>query len=56
MGDWVSVEEARALPGLRLVLTRGVPGPWGETAKNLLHVKGIPWVAVRLDQAEADQA
>lgn len=44
--DWKSVEEARALPGLRLVLTRGVPGPWGETAKGVLHVKKLPYVRV----------
>ena len=37
----VSVEEGRARPGFRLVLTRGVPGPWGELAKAILHVKRI---------------
>lgn len=41
-----SVEEARHLPGLRLVLTTGVPGPWGEMAKGFFQVKGIPYAAV----------
>ena len=33
MTPWLSVEEGKALGGLRLVLTAGVPGPWGESAK-----------------------
>ena len=45
--DYVDVEEARGLGGLRLVLTAGVPGPWGEAAKGVFHVKKIPYVAVR---------
>jgi glutathione S-transferase len=34
------------MDGLRLVLSIGVPGPWGEAAKNILHVKKIPFVPV----------
>ncbi|MGH0028266.1 MAG: hypothetical protein ACQGVC_00620 [Myxococcota bacterium] len=44
---WKEVEEARDLPGLRLVLTEGVPGPWGEAAKGVFRAKGIPFVKVR---------
>ena len=33
--DYVEIEDARKLSGLRLVLTPGVPGPWGESAKAL---------------------
>jgi len=47
--DYKSVNEARDLPGMRLVLTAGVPGPWGETAKSLMDYKGIPFVPVRQD-------
>lgn len=43
---YLSVPEARAASGLRLVLSVGVPGPWGEAAKGLFHVKGIPFVPV----------
>jgi glutathione S-transferase len=46
MATYLSVEEAIPLRGLRLVLTRGVPGPWGEAAKALFHVKGVPFVRV----------
>jgi glutathione S-transferase len=47
MSDWVDVEQARDLPGLRLVLTAGVPGPWGEAAKGLFFAKKIPYARVR---------
>jgi len=44
--DYLDVEAARERDDLRLVLTRGVPGPWGEAAKALLHLKGIGFTAV----------
>jgi glutathione S-transferase len=47
MSGWTEVSEARGLPGLKLVLTAGVPGPWGEAAKGLFFVKKIPYTRVR---------
>jgi len=44
--DYVDVERARSLPGLRLVLTTGVPGPWGEAAKGMFHAKGVSFARV----------
>ena len=44
--EYTSVADARDLPGLRLVLSMGAPGPWGEAAKSIFHVKAIPYVAV----------
>jgi glutathione S-transferase len=46
VGSWGSVEEAQGRCGMRLVLTVGVPGPWGEYAKGILHVKQIPHLRV----------
>lgn len=46
MSQWLTPEEARTRDGLRLVLTSGVPGPWGEAAKAAFHVKKIPHVRV----------
>jgi glutathione S-transferase len=46
--DYVSVEEAMGMGGLRMVVVGGVPSPWGEAVKGILHIKGIDWVAVRL--------
>ncbi len=47
MADYIDVAQARALSGLRLVLSPGVPGPWSEAAKGILYVKGISFVRVR---------
>jgi len=47
MAKFVDIEEGRELDGLRLVLTTGVPGPWGEAAKGICHVKRIPFTRVR---------
>lgn len=47
--DYLSVEEARGKPGLKLVLTAGVPGPWGEAAKAVFHVKNLSYLPVRQD-------
>ena len=47
MAEYVDVERAKRLPGLRLVLTAGVPGPWGEAAKGLFDAKGVRYTRVR---------
>ncbi len=46
MSGFVSVAQAREVGGVRLVLTANAPGPWGEAAKGMLHVKGIPHTRV----------
>jgi glutathione S-transferase len=46
LAQYVEVEQAIGMPGLRVVLTVGVPGPWGEVAKGILRVKKIPYVKV----------
>lgn len=51
--EYVDFETARNAKGLRMVVVGGVPSPWGEAAKGILHVKGIPWKAVRLDVGHA---
>jgi hypothetical protein len=47
MAQYVDVEQAVGMSGLRVVLSPGVPGPWSEAAKGILHVKRIPYVKVR---------
>ena len=42
----LKVAEARNLPGLRLVLTAHMPGPWGEAAKYILDARNIAFVPV----------
>ena len=54
--DYVEPEAAKTLPGLRLALTTGVPGPWGEAAKAVFHVKQIDYVPVRQTATDANEA
>jgi glutathione S-transferase len=54
MTDWLDVAQARDLPGLRLVLTAGVPGPWGEAAKGLFFAKKISYTRVRQNIGDAN--
>lgn len=46
--EYVSVEEAIAAEGLRMVVVGKVPSPWGEAAKSIFHMKGLDFRAVRL--------
>lgn len=57
MRDYVGTAEGRAAKGLRVTIVRGVPSPWGEAVKGLLHVKGVDWLPVSFDvQDEAPAA
>jgi glutathione S-transferase len=44
--EYLSIAEGRQRDGLRLVLTTGVPGPWGEAIKALLAYKSIDYLPV----------
>ena len=56
MTQFYEVNEARGMPGLKLVLTKGVPNPWAEAAKAVFEVKRIPFlrVAQRVMRRNAD--
>ncbi|TFH21847.1 MAG: glutathione S-transferase family protein [Myxococcales bacterium] len=54
--EYLEVAEAIERNGLRLVLTTGVPGPWGESAKGIFNVKGLDYVAVRQTAMTVDPA
>ncbi|MFT7246373.1 MAG: hypothetical protein ACI82A_003747 [Candidatus Azotimanducaceae bacterium] len=49
MTDYLEVNDAQTQPGLRLVLTAGVPGPWSESAKALFRHHGVSYLPVRQD-------
>lgn len=49
MATYVEVAQAVTMPGLRVVLTPMVPGPFSEAAKGILHVKRLPYVKARQD-------
>lgn len=44
--EYATVAEAIRAPGLRLVLTAGVPGPWGESAKAIFAYKQLDYLPV----------
>ena len=44
--EYISVGRARTMAGLRLVLSAGVPGPWGEAAKAVLYARHVPFAPV----------
>jgi glutathione S-transferase len=46
MVEYLSVEAARPMSGLRLAATAHVPGIWSEAAKGLFDAKRIPYVLV----------
>ncbi|MGE0622969.1 MAG: hypothetical protein AB7I04_06775 [Pseudomonadales bacterium] len=52
MSRFVSIAEARAARGLRLLCIRHVPSPWTEAAKGIFHVKGLSCTYAA--QAKAD--
>ena len=47
--NYVDVAQAITMPGLRLVLSPGGPGPWSEAAKSICHVKKLSFVPVAQD-------
>ena len=56
MAEYVEIEAAKQMTGLRLVLSAGVPGPFGEAARYCFEVKRIPYVRVRQTPLASDAA
>ncbi|SJZ40522.1 Glutathione S-transferase [Enhydrobacter aerosaccus] len=54
MLTYISPAEAVHHLGLRLVLVRGVPSPWGQAAKAIFEIKGLDYVAAPLELAGAN--
>ena len=52
---YVSPGEVIRHMGLRLVLVRGVPSPWGQAAKTILEIKKLDYVAAPLELAGANE-
>lgn len=51
---YTPLEQARHAPGLRLVLSAGLPGPWGMAAKAFFDLKGVDYLAVAQRAGEAN--
>lgn len=46
MLEYIAVPDAVGLPGLRVVLSPGFPGPWSVAARMILDIKGIRYLPV----------
>ncbi|MGR3635752.1 MAG: glutathione S-transferase family protein [Shimia sp.] len=55
MLEFVGTAEGMAAEGLRVTIVRGVPSPWGEAVKGVLHVKAIDWQPVSFDGQDPQQ-
>lgn len=53
---YFSVEEARSMSGLKLVLTAHVPGPWGQAAKAVLDARQVAYAPVEQQAMEDNEA
>ena len=47
MTDFIDLQPAIDMPGLRLILISTTPSPWGEAVKGFFFVKRIHYIAVR---------
>lgn len=54
MIEYRTVAEARGMPGLRLALTGGFPGPWSISARAVFDYRGVPYVPVMQHAMEAN--
>lgn len=55
MAEYIEVEKAIPMQGLRVVLSPGLPAPWSESCKGILQVKSIPYTKVRQDILGANE-
>jgi glutathione S-transferase len=50
MAEYIDIEQAKTLSGLRLVLPPGRPNPWAEALKGICYMKKIPYIRARKAQ------
>src|SRR5208283_3901256 len=55
MLEYRSFEEIKDHPGLRIVLVKGMPSPWGQAAKTIFEIKGLDYVAGPWQPGEANE-
>jgi hypothetical protein len=56
MLQYRSFEEIIDHPGLRIVLVKGVPSPWGQAAKTIFEVKKLDYIAAPWIGGEPNEA
>ena len=56
MSRYISITEAKSVPGLRLACLRRVPSPWTEAAKGIFYVKSLQCQYAAQSKDEPDGA
>jgi glutathione S-transferase len=54
--NYLDFEQTKQQSGLRMVVVKGLPSPWGEAAKGILHVKQLDWSACYHDPRSRDMS
>ena len=47
--QYIDFEQAQQETGLRMIVVKGLPSPWGEAAKSIFHIKQLAWSAIYHD-------
>lgn len=55
MLDYRPLDEVIRHEGLRLVLVRGMPSPWGQAAKTMMEIKKLDYVVAAQDAGGANE-
>src|SRR3984957_14896914 len=55
MLEYRRFEEIADHPGLRIMLVKGMPSPWGQAAKTIFEVKGLEYVPAPWQPGEANE-
>jgi hypothetical protein len=55
MLEYRRFEEIIDHPGLRIVLVKGMPSPWGQAAKTIFEIKGLEYVAAPWQPGEPNE-
>ena len=54
--NYISFEQAQQESGLRMIVVKGLPSPWGEAAKGIFHLKQLPWAATYHDPSSREMS
>jgi len=54
--QYIDFEQAQQQSGLRMIVVKGLPSPWGEAAKGILHLKQLEWSATYHDPASREMS
>jgi len=54
--QYINFEQAQQQSGLRMIVVKGLPSPWGEAVKGIFHLKQLEWSATYHDPASREMS